>query len=316
MQGSVLITDTLFVGPKQLAMLEAEGLSVQRLEVLKATEDQLVEAIKGKVGYILGGIETVTEPVIAAGDKLEVIAFTGSGYSEFIPAHACATSKGVAITAARAGNAASVAEFTLTQILAAVRQTPALTQSGGVAFRTTHEFSSRTIGIIGYGAIGQHVARLCAMLGFRVLANSRHETDTSSEACKIVSLDQLLTESDVVTVHVSKSHGHHVLGRKELGKLRKGTAVVNCAFVEAIDPIPLMELISRGDLRAIYDAPPEHVPAGLPPGGFVASNAQTAFNTAEANDRVSDMVVQSMLNVLRTGTDSYVVNPEFAQARL
>lgn len=315
MKGSILVTDSLFVGPSHVADLEKAGYEVHRLDEPRATEAQLIQVINGKVGYILGGIESVTAPVIAAADALEVISFTGSGYSEFIPAHGLATEKGIAITAARGGNAISVAQFTLAQILAAARQIPLLTQPGGKSFLISREFSGLTVGVIGLGAIGKEVARLCTALGFRVLGHGRRSSDAYSAECEAADLDQLLRDSDIVTLHVSKEHGHHVLGSSEIDLLRPGAAVINCAFPEAVEADPLFARIAAGEVRAIFDAPPASVPQDLPVGGLMASNAQTAFNTAEGNTRVSDMVVRSLLNVLESGHDDYVVNPEFRSGR-
>src|SRR4051812_12441903 len=96
---NILITDSLFIGSEEEARLKEAGHTFERLDKPCATEDELVEAIKGKTGYILGGIESVTERVIESADELKAIAFTGSGYREFIPGWELATKRGVAISA-------------------------------------------------------------------------------------------------------------------------------------------------------------------------------------------------------------------------
>src|ERR1700710_62447 len=150
MSKEVLVTDSLFVYPEHEALLAKNGYSVFRLDKPKATEAELCDAIKGKVGYILGGVESVTARVVDAADTLKVIAFTGSGFSEFIPGHATATAKGIAITAAVGGNANSVAEYTLALILMMTRRIPLLSVRGGSSFLVGDEFQDLTVGVVCY----------------------------------------------------------------------------------------------------------------------------------------------------------------------
>ena len=74
----LLITDSLFIFPEHEKRLQDAGFEITRLDNPEATEAELIEAIKGKDAYILGGIEKVTAPVIAAADQLKIIALTGT----------------------------------------------------------------------------------------------------------------------------------------------------------------------------------------------------------------------------------------------
>lgn len=307
MTQTILITDSLFVGAEHEARLREAGFEVVRIDKPKASEDELVEAIRGKVGYILGGIEQVTDRIIQAADVLKVIAFTGSGYSEFIPGYRAAAQKGIAITSAPGGNAISVAEFSLALILMMARSIPTVTSHGGKSFLISQEFSSKTVGIIGYGNIGKEVASKCALLGFKVLVANRSQVGSTSSGINASTVNDILEKADIISLHVNKNHGENVLGAAQISKLKKGSVLVNAAFPHAVDDAAMFKRIKDGEIRAAFDAPPESVPEDLPIGGFVASLAQTAFNTAEANSRTSDMVVSSLLNVLLTGTDKYRV---------
>ena len=93
----ILVTDSLFIMHEHVAQIEAAGYEVVRLDKPAASEAELVEAVKGKAGYILGGIERVTRPVIDAGTELKAIVFTGIDYETFIPAWEYAKSKGIVI---------------------------------------------------------------------------------------------------------------------------------------------------------------------------------------------------------------------------
>lgn len=308
---TILITDSLFLpigGPDEQRLRDA-GYDIDRLDVPKADEATLVARIAGKVGYILGGIEQVTEPVITAADQLEAIAFTGSGYTEFIPAWKSATAKGIAISAARGENADAVAEWALISALALIRNIPALTAPGGPDFAVTRDVASLRLGIVGYGAVGHSLARKAGALGIEVITSGEsHGSDVTT-----VDLAELLATADVVSVHVSKGRGQGVLDAKAIDTIKSGAVVVNAAFEGAVDDAALVRRIQAGDLRAAVDYP---LDAGdIAPGRLLASNAQTAYNTAETNARVAARATSSLLNLLSTGDDADLVNPEYRNNR-
>src|SRR5207244_3159783 len=103
--------------------------------------------------------------VISAADKLKAIVFTGAGYKEFIPGLAEATAKGIAVANAPGGNAAAVAEYTLTLILAMTRNVFGLGRTGKDNFRTTPSLHDLEVGIIGLGSVGLLVALNLKSLG-------------------------------------------------------------------------------------------------------------------------------------------------------
>jgi D-3-phosphoglycerate dehydrogenase len=315
MKKHVLITDTLFVMPQHEEKLRAAGFLTTRIEKPKATEQELVAAIRGKHGYILGGIEQVTEPVIAAADVLEAICFTGSGYTEFIPGHKKATEKGIAITAAVGGNAQAVAEYTIALILSMIRRLPQLTSQGGPDFYIAPGFSELTLGIVGLGHVGRQVARLATALGFKVVAATRTQPRDVPVGVEIVPLVKLMQRADVITVHVDKEHGVHVLGAKEIGALRDGAIVINAAFPEAIEPEAIHARLKTGQLFAAYDAGAPGNFSDVPAGHYFRSNAQTAFNTRACNLAISDRVVDSMIALLTKGDGPDLVNPDFKKHR-
>jgi phosphoglycerate dehydrogenase-like enzyme len=319
MSKKILVTDSLFVkDDDHLEKLQRSGLVVHRLDEVCATEDQLCKSIRGMDGYILGGIERVTESVIECADSLRAIAFTGSGYTEFIPGHELATRKGIAISAAIGANARSVAEYSMTLVLMMVRNVPMLTipvESGGKDFYVARELSGLNLGIIGYGRVGKELARIAHVLGMRVLVHNRTKPVGVPDHIEVLALEELLRRADVVSIHVDAEHGIGVVGANELGCLRDGAILINAAFPEAVDIDALAGDLRSGRLRAAFDRPPSSVPMDLPVGHFVFSNSQTGFNTREANRRISDRVVASIINLLERGDDTDLVNPTYRQYR-
>ena len=308
---SILITDSLFlpVGGEDEHRLRTAGYEIDRVDLPEADEQTLIEHIAGKAGYLLGGIETVTQRVVDASDKLEAIAFTGSGYADFIPAWKTATERGIAISAARGENARAVADWTLVSALALVRNIPALTTSGGPGFFISRDLDALTLGIVGFGAIGHEVATKARALGLTVVT-----AGTSDDpAVQAVPLDEVLRTSDIVCVHVSRGRGHGALDADAINAMKPGAVLVNAAFNGAIDNEALLERLSVGNLRAAVDHP---LPSeGLPPGALLASNAQTGYNTTETNARVGARATTSLMNLLSTGDDPDLVNPDYITGR-
>lgn len=311
MKGKILITDSLFIFPEHEKQLTDAGYEVERLDTPTATEEQLIEHVPGKVGYILGGIEKITDKVIGAADSLKAIAFTGADWRNFIPGHERATERGIAIANTPGANAYAVSEYTITLMLAMTRNIFELGRTGQTKFQTTNSLNQLTVGIIGMGTIGSRVARILKTLGAKeILYYSREQKpDVEKETgARFVSMDELLSQSDIVSLHASKEAGSGFIGKDEMAKMKDGALLVNCGFTGAIDMDALYEELKTGRIRAVQDDPGDESFNSLPLSVWFSSNAHTAYNTHEANKAASDMAVKSLLNVLETGNDQYKVN--------
>ncbi len=313
MTKSVLITDTLFIEPHHEKMLTDHGFSIDRLPKPNASEEELIEKIKGKDFYILGGIEKVTDKVVAAADRLKAIIFTGTDYIKFIPAHEAATKKGIAIANAPGANAMAVADYALTLMLAMNRNLFSLGRVGKSSFQTVPAIQTLKIGIIGLGAIGRVVVKCLKALGVSDIfyySRQRQPLDEASLGIRYMPLSELVEKCDIISLHTPKSAGS-ILNEAELSKMKKGALIINCAHPFAIDFAALSKRLKDGSLRAAYDAPPEADFKDLPIENFYCSNDSCAYNTNLANSMASDMSVQSLLNIAKTGNDRYLVNPEY-----
>lgn len=308
MPSKILITDDLFIFDRHEAMLREAGYD----ELLRiggtASEDELCEAVKGAAGYILGGVESVTARVVEAGaPTLRCIAFTGSGYREFIPGHEEATARGVKITNAPGANASSVAEFTLSLMLPMVRRIPELSHPDGIKAFEAPDFEDVTVAVVGYGEIGRRVARMAQAIGFNVVVVGRGDVATG-DGFKQIAMADVPARADVVTLHVGKEHGEGALDADILNRLRKGAVVINAAFPEAVDQEALARRLRAGELRAAFDRGMDVEDKKFPPGHYSESKVQAGFYTTRALQLTSDKVTRSLLNVLTTGHDEFVVN--------
>src|SRR6266403_5742599 len=164
----ILVTDSLFISAKQEQQIRDAGYEVERLDKPNATEDELIQAVTGKVGYILGGIEHVTEKVIEAAVDLKVIAFTGADWKEHIPAWQLVTSRNIAVSNTPYTNSRAMAEWTLAGALAMVRNLFALGRTGNETSLTAPVFEDLQVGIVGMGHIGSTAADLFTGVGMHV----------------------------------------------------------------------------------------------------------------------------------------------------
>jgi phosphoglycerate dehydrogenase-like enzyme len=162
MKDKILVTDTLFIADEHVKQLEDAGYEVERLEKADATEDELIEALKDKTGYILGGIEKVTDRVLESTDTLKAISFTGADWKALITGWETAKKKGIMITNAPGANAPAVAEFAIGMTLLMQRNMLEIGRTGDVQFQTTPTLHNAVVGVIGAGHIGSRIIKSLA----------------------------------------------------------------------------------------------------------------------------------------------------------
>lgn len=313
MKPQILITDDLFIFPEHEAKLRAAGFGVTRLHKPKATEAELIKAIQGKAGYILGGVESVTDEVIKAAKDLKVIAFTGADWAALIPGHQTATKQGITITNTPGNTTFAVAEFTLTLMLMMLRHVMEIGWPGDKTFLTTQSITEVKIGIVGLGRIGTEVARMLRALGATNLyywSRTRRPRVEAELGLTYLELKPLFKTCDVITNHLSSQAGQ-MINKNLMSQCKPGVLFINTGGSGNFDLDALYTQITTKDARAAFD-----VHGGVKQGGFpklplaswYCTNEGAAYNTRSTLQMASDMAVQSVINVLKTGTDQYVVN--------
>lgn len=308
MKGTILVTDSLFIFPEHEEQIRAAGYEIERLDKLKPSIEELVTAIEGKVGYILGGIEHVTEEVIDAAKNLKVITLTGIGYKDFIPAWEHATQKGITITNTPDGPTHAVSEWAVGMALAMSRGFFELGRVGTKDFMTTHGIEGRHIGIIGLGRIGNHIGEMLKTFKPASISyTSKHEhQDTDLES---KSLASLLSESDIVFLCVSKDAGNDFLGSHELSLMKDESLLISFMQPGIINEAALLNELKSERIRAASDYPAKDEGfKELPLGIYYSFNGSNAFNTSTELKLTSDMAVASLLNILEKGEDQHKVN--------
>lgn len=304
----ILITDSLFISQEHEEKLKNAGFEIERLDTPEATEAELVEAIKGKDGYILGGTEKLTDKIIDSANNLKAIVFTGIGYKDFIPNHEYVTSKGIKIANTPDAPTHAVAEWAVTMALAMNRNIFDLGRAGENKFITSKGIENQHVGIVGLGRIGKEIAKL--LEPFRpasVSYFSKHKHDDSQFEYK--ELDTLLTDSDIVFLCVSKDAGKHFFGKDQLSQMKDGSLFVTFMAKDIVDEDALLAELKTGRIRAVSDHSIQNEESNsLPMGIWYCFNASNAFNTQTEIKLCSDMATESMINLLTTGEDKNKVN--------
>ncbi|MGO1400802.1 MAG: 2-hydroxyacid dehydrogenase [Flaviflexus sp.] len=228
-------------------------------------EDALIEALQGNE-VVISHTFPFTEKVIAASPDLKLITICRGG-----PVNVnidAATKHGVMVSYAPGRNARATAEHSVAMLLAAARQIAQRHMevvNGEWATdyylfeKTGQEVGASTVGVIGYGAIGARVAAIMSAFGARVLVFDPFKEPGSDGSIEFVGLDQLLAESDFVTLHARVTdENRHMINADSLAKMKKGSILVNCARGPLVDYDAVCDSIDSGHLHAAaFDCLPE-----------------------------------------------------------
>jgi (S)-sulfolactate dehydrogenase len=252
----------------------------------------------------------VTDEVIAAAPKLEVIGRAGAGLDN-IDTNA-ASNAGIVVTYAPRENSLSVAELTIGLMLALVRKIPAAhtdTTGGGwnrKAF-TGVELFGKTLGVIGLGRIGAMVAERAKAFEMSIIAHDDYVDPASDHArsldARLVSLDELLHEADVIVCHVPLTEETRGMFDDSRFALMKPTAMfINTSRGEVVNEAALLAALQTHRLGgAALDVRTTEPPAPSPLDGLdnVILLPHIAAFTHEAQDRVVATVCRDVAAVLR-----------------
>ena len=317
---TVLITDSLFFFKEHEQLLKAAGYDFERLDKPDATEEELIAAVKGKVGYLFGGIERVTQKVIDAADELKVIAVAAIDTHVFIPAQQYATEKGIAITNTPDGPTNEASEWA---VAAALTMTRNLLELGRVnpstKFMLTKGLENQNIGIVGLGRIGSRIAEM--VQSFRpnkisYYSPHRHEDKEKALSASYLELPELLTQSDVLFLCVD-GKAKNFFGAEQFKQMKPGSLLVNITHSGVIDEAALYDALNDERIRAISDYPMKSDVRfkDLPLDRWYCMNTSNTITESGAK-LMSDTATRSLLNVLKTGQDTYLVNPEYSKATI
>lgn len=314
----VLITDP--IAQEGIDFLRREAEVDERL---RPSPNELLQLIPEYEALIVRSETKVTREVIEAGKQLQVIGRAGSGVDN-IDLDA-ATERGVVVVNAPQGNTISAAEHTIALMLALARKLPdayASLRAGRwerQKFLGT-ELRGKTLGLIGLGQVGGEVARRGRGLEMRVIAHDPYVSPDRAQGIgvELVSLDELLQQSDMISLHVRYTPAtRDYLNDELLRKVKPGVRIINTARGELIDDAALINAIDDGRVGgAAIDVFREEPPGESPllTHERIIVTPHLGASTEEAQERAALDVAQEVLAVLRGEPARYAVNAPLVSA--
>ena len=309
---NVLVTDP--IAQEGIDFLQREADVDVRL---RPSPDELLKLIPGYDALVVRSETKVTAEVIAGADRLRVVGRAGSGVDN-IDLDA-ATQRGVVVVNAPTGNTISAAEHAVALMLALARNVP----QGHASLRAGRwerqqllgtELRGKTLGIIGLGQVGVEVAGRARGMEMRVIAQDPYVSAERAQSLgvELVSLDELLAQSDIISLHVRLTpQTYDLLGEEQLAKVKPGVRIINTARGELIDEAALIRALDDGrvagaGIDVFRQEPPGESP--LLTHDRILVTPHLGALTSEAQERAAVDVAEQVLAVLRGEPARYAVN--------
>ena len=298
----VLIADKL-----AQSTVDALGDAVEVRWVDGPNRPELLDAVKEADALLVRSATKVDAEVIAAAPNLKIVGRAGVGLDNVdIPA---ATEAGVMVANAPTSNIHSACEHAVSLLLSTARQIPAAdaTLRDGAWKRSSFngvEIFGKTVGIVGFGHIGQLFAQRLAAFETTIIAYDPYANPTRAAqlGVELVELEELVGRSDFVTIHLPKTKETAGMFNAELlAKAKKGQIIINAARGGLVDEQALADAIESGHIRGagfdVYDSEPctDSPLFKLPQ---VVVTPHLGASTEEAQDRAGTDVADSVLKAL------------------
>jgi D-3-phosphoglycerate dehydrogenase / 2-oxoglutarate reductase len=194
----------------------------------------------------------VTKEVIEAADKLKIIGRAGVGVDNInVPS---ATRKGIVVVNSPEGNTIAAAEHSLAMMLSLSRHIPDANASVKAEKWERNKFMGtevykKTLGVVGLGKIGSHVATAAKAMGMKILAYDPFISQERANqlGCKLVDLNIIFSESDYITLHVPKTkETANLVNAETLAKMKPNARIINCSRGGIIDEDALYDALKEG----------------------------------------------------------------------
>ncbi|MSR42174.1 MAG: phosphoglycerate dehydrogenase [Phycisphaerales bacterium] len=306
--------------------LEEEGYRVEAISDA-LPEAELCRALKGVSILGMRSKTRLTSSALACADRLLAVGCFCIG-TEQVDLHA-AQSRGVAVFNAPYSNTRSVVELAIGEIVMLLRraiESDRVLHSGGwrKSAQGCTEVRGKTLGIIGYGHIGSQLSVLAESMGMQVIYHDLAEVMPLGNARKAKSLADLLSRSDIVSVHVDgRKENTHLIGERELRRMKSGAVLLNLARGHIVDLEALARSLRSGHLggagvdvfphepnsnKEPFDCPLRGIPNTI-------LTAHIGGSTAEAQQGIGTFVAARLVEYVNAGATAGAVNlPELALA--
>ena len=314
----ILLADTL--DPAGLTLFEEAGVEVHQLTAEE--RPRLPEILADFDALVVRSATQVTAELLRAGKRLKVVGRAGIGVDNVDVA--AATELGILVVNAPTANLMSATEHTFALLLSLARRVPeadASMKAGGWDRKLTGvELQGKTLGIIGFGRIGQRVADRARGFEMKVIAYDPFLDAAAARKLEVelLPLDDLLRRADAITLHVPMTdQTRNLLNRERLAILKKGALVINCARGGVVDEDALLEALESGHLGGagldvFAEEPPSDLRLVRHP--RVVATPHLGAQTREAQERISLEAAQMVIEALSGSLAVAAVNLPFRAA--
>ena len=295
---------------------EQPGFEV--VEAYGSSPEQILELVKDVHAIAVRSETKITREVLAAAPLLKVVGRAGVGVDN-VDVEA-ATERGVVVMNTPSGNTIATAELTFTHILCGARPVPQAAAGMAAGKWDRKKFSGvelfrKTLGVVGFGRIGGEVAKRAQAFGMKVVAYDPYLAPSRAKAMQVdsVSLDELLVQSDYITVHMPLTDDTlHMIDDAALAKCKKGVRLFNCARGGIIKESALIAGLKSGHVAAagldVYEDEPPAADSELRTLPNLVLTPHLGASTAEAQDAVGVEVAEQIADVLAGGVIRNAVN--------
>lgn len=310
----ILISDNL--SPQGVEVLQKAGLAVE--VKTKMPKEELLREIKHYDGLIVRSATKVTAEVIAAAEKLRIIGRAGSGLDNVdTPA---ATKRGIVVMNTPGGNTVTTAEHTMAMIFSLARKIPQATASMKAGKWEKDRFMgmelyNKTLGIVGMGQIGSHLAKLAQGATMNVIAYDPYlaEERARKMGVELMGLPDLFRRADVITVHTPlTAETQNIINTDSIATMKTGVRIINCARGGIINEQALCEALKSGKVAGaafdVFEEEPvkaEHPLLALD--NFICT-PHIGASTTEAQENVAVGIAEQIVDYLTRGIARGAVN--------
>ncbi len=312
-----------------MRILVSDNLSKQGVEILqkadlavdvktKMPKEELLREIANYDGLIIRSGTKVTAEVIAAATKLRVIGRAGSGLDNVDTA--AATKRGIVVMNTPGGNTVTTAEHTFAMLYALARKIPQATASTKAGKWEKERFMgielyNKTLGIVGMGQIGSHLAKLAQGSLMNVIAYDPYlnEERARKMGVEIMGLADLFRRADIISVHTPlTAETQNIINAASIATMKDGVRIINCARGGIINEQDLYDALKSGKVAgAAFDVFEEEPvkPANplLTLDNFICT-PHIGASTTEAQENVATAIAEQIVDYLARGIARGAVN--------
>ncbi|MGH9519372.1 MAG: hydroxyacid dehydrogenase [Terriglobales bacterium] len=299
------------ISARGIREFEEAGFQVVQLTPASGASGELARELNDADALVVRSAVKVTEELMAAAPRLKVIGRAGVGVDNVdVPA---AIARKIVVMNTPGGSSVAVAELVLAMMLALARQLPradSTTRAGQWEKKTLEgaELFGKTLGLLGCGRIAVEVAKRARAFDMRVIGCD----PISKPELEMVALDQLLAQSDYLSIHVSLTpESRGLLNAAAFAKMKRGVRLINCARGEVIEEEALVHALHSGHvagaaLDVFRKEPPGVIELFQIPN--VIATPHIGASTHEAQERVGHAIAVQIRDFLTAGTIANAVN--------